>query len=70
MFGITGWDLLGWLLFGGIGMIACAWGRLKEWWQPWVLGVALMAYPYVVGGGIWMWAIGTVLTVLLFFARS
>lgn len=70
MFDINVYDLLGWLLFGAIGMIACAWGKMKELWQPWVLGIALMVFPYFVTGGIAMWAIGIVLTVLIFFAKD
>ena len=70
MFGISAPDLIGWFLFGAIGMIACAWGKLKDLWQPWVLGIALMIFPYFITGGFWMWTIGTVLTVLIFFARN
>ena len=70
MFGITGADIIGWLLFGSIGMLACAWGKLKGRWQPWVLGFVLMVYPYFIGQGFWLWVIGIVLTVLLPFARD
>lgn len=70
MFSFTEADLLGWVLFGGIGMIACAWGKMKGYWQPWVLGVVLMVFPYFVGHGLWLWIIGGVLTALLPFARD
>lgn len=70
MFGITAADIVGWVLFGSIGMLACAWGKMKGLWQPWVLGFALMAYPYFVGNGVWLWVIGVVLTILLPFARD
>ena len=70
MFGITGYDLLGSFLFGSIGMLACAWGKMKELWQPWVPGIALMIYPCFITGGFWMWTVGVVLTVLLFFAKD
>ena len=70
MFDINVGDLLGWLLFGSIGMIFCAWGKLKDRWQPWVLGIALMVFPYFITGGPWMWGVGTVLAVLIFFAKD
>lgn len=70
MFGITSADIIGWILFGSIGMLACAWGKMKGYWQPWVLGVALMVYPYFVAQGLWLWVIGIILTGLLPFARD
>lgn len=63
-------DVLGWFLFGVIGIVACAWGKLKDWWQPWLLGVGLMVFPYFITGGLWMWVTGTVLTGLIFFVRN
>ena len=70
MFGFTGYDLLGWLLFSGIGMISCAWGKMKELWQPWVLGVLLMIYPYAIPTGLPMWGVGIALTTAIFFAKD
>ena len=69
MFGLTGYDILGWVVFGGVGMIACAWGKLKDRWQPWVLGVALMVYPYFIPGGLFLWGVGVVLSTLAFVAK-
>lgn len=62
--------ILGWLLFGSVGMIAVGYGKLKEMWQPIVLGVALMVYPYFFPSGVVFWVIGGVLTALLFLARD
>lgn len=70
MFGMTAADLMGWLLFGSAGMLACAWGKLKDYWQPWVLGVVLMIFPYFIPTGPWMWGVGLTLTVAVFFARD
>ena len=70
MFGITEADILAWVIFGGIGIVACAWGKMKGYWQPWVLGFALGIYPYFVAHGVWVWVIGIVLTALLPFARE
>lgn len=70
MFGITQWDIIGWVVFGSIGIIVCAWAKMKDLWQPWILGFALMIYPYFVGNGIWLWIIGILLTGLVPFARD
>jgi hypothetical protein len=56
------------LLFGGIGMVAFYYGKKQVLWQPIVLGLALMIYPWFVGGKVWLnWTIGVALTVLLWF---
>jgi hypothetical protein len=70
MFEMTAGDIIGWVLFGGIGIVACAWGKMKEYWQPWVLGVGLMVFPYFIPRGVWMWVVGLTLSGLLFFARE
>lgn len=69
MLAFTGYDLLGWVVFGGAGTLACAWGKMKELWQPWALGVALMAFPYFIPSGALMWTIGCGLSGLVFFAK-
>lgn len=61
--------VLGWLLFGSIGMIAVGYGKLKEEWFPAGLGFGLMLYPYFFPSGFVFWLIGIVLTVLLFLPR-
>lgn len=58
--------VLGWLLFGSVGMIAVGYARMKEEWPPAALGVGLMVYPYFFPSGFAFWAIGIVLTILLF----
>ncbi len=62
--------ILAWVLFGSIGMIYFGYGKWKDLWQPKVLGVALMVYPYVVYETMWLWGIGGVLTLAIFFARD
>ena len=62
--------ILAWVIFGGIGMIYVAYGKWKDIWQPKALGFALMFYPYVTSGDYWLWGIGAVLTLAIFFARD
>lgn len=63
-------SILGWFLFGCIGMIAVGYAKMKEMWQPAVLGFALMIFPYFVPGGALLWLVGLGLTVALFFTKD
>ena len=63
--------IIAWVVFGSIGTIYFGYGKWKDLWQPKVLGVALMCYPYVApSGNAWTWGIGMVLTLAIFFARD
>ena len=59
-----------WVIFGSLGTIYWGYGKMKDWWQPKVLGVALMVYPYCVSGDFWLWSVGGVLSLLIFFTRD
>ena len=61
--------VLGWLLFGSLGMIAVGYAKMKEEWPPAALGVGLMIFPYFFPSGIWFWSIGIILTVLLLMPK-
>ena len=61
------YNLLASILFGGVGMGAFAYGKKLELWQPIVIGLALMTYPWFVTS-VWLtWVTGTVFCVLLIF---
>ena len=62
--------IIAWVVFGSIGMIYVGYGKLKDLWQPKALGFGLMFYPYVVSGQAWLWGMGVVLTLAIFFARD
>lgn len=70
MFGFSGSDLVGWILFSALGTIYFAWGKLKDLWQPKVLAVALMFFPYFINKGVWMWVVGLTLAAAIVFARD
>ena len=57
------------VLFGLVGFAAFRYGKKNGEPKPLLLGVALMAYGYFVSN-VWVsLAIGSVLTLLLFFPR-
>lgn len=61
--------VLGWLLFGCLGMVAVGYAKMKEEWLPAAIGVGLMGYPYFFPSGIAFWGIGVALTVFLFIPK-
>jgi len=54
------------VIFGSIGFAAFVYGKKQASAKALVIGVVLMVYPYFVPNPIALFAIGTVLTVLLF----
>lgn len=68
--GITANTIYAWVLFGSLGMIYVAYGKMKSMWQPRVLGGLLMFYPYFVSGDAWLWGVGIVLVLAIFVCRD
>ncbi|MCC7203536.1 MAG: hypothetical protein IT441_00520 [Phycisphaeraceae bacterium] len=62
--------LVAMILFGSVGMAAFYYGKKQAAWQPMVLGLALMCYPYFVSTTLLLYGIGTVLTAALFIFRG
>ena len=62
--------LLGSVLFGAIGLGAFIYGKKMVLWQPMVIGVVLMAYPYFVPQTWLMYTIGCALCLGLFVFRG
>ncbi|MHB8534854.1 MAG: hypothetical protein ACYDBW_05345 [Sulfuricaulis sp.] len=58
------------ILFGAIGMGAFLFGKKSFRWQPMVLGVALMGYPYFVSRTWLLYVIGSALCLGLFILRE
>ena len=55
---------------GTVGFVAVTYGHKKRLWRPVAIGVALMAYPYLVPG-LWQeCVIGIVLLALLYYWRE
>jgi hypothetical protein len=59
-------NILGSLIFGSIGFGALVYGKKQSNFKALVIGVLLMVYPYFVTNSIALYAIGVVLTALLF----
>ena len=55
------------VLFGTIGFSAFLYGKKQASVKALILGIILMAYPYFVQNVIANYAIGTILTIALFF---
>lgn len=69
MFDFSPANLLAGLLFGSIGFVAFIYGKRMNLWKPMFCGIALMIYPYFVSNIWFVWLIGGVGTVALFFLR-
>ena len=68
--GMTFWNIIGGLVFSGVGLVAFMWGKKHGRFKPMVLGGALMAYPYFVSNTALMYLIGAALTVAAVFLRD
>ena len=62
--------IIAWVVFSCLGMVYWGYGKMKDWWQPKALGVALMTFPYFVSGETMLWSVGGVLASLIFFTRD
>jgi hypothetical protein len=58
------------ILFGAIGLGAFIFGKKSSRWQPMVLGVALMGYPYFVSQTWLLYAVGGALCAGLYLFRD
>jgi hypothetical protein len=50
--------LAGLFLFSILGMAAWIYGRKRAHPRTRWLGLAMMLYPYVIGGTVWLWLVG------------
>jgi hypothetical protein len=61
--------VFGMIVFGAIGFAAFLYGKRMMLPRPLIIGVVLMVYPYFVPQASWLYAVGTLLTVGLFYPR-
>ncbi|MDD5730203.1 MAG: hypothetical protein PHN57_03635 [Candidatus Omnitrophica bacterium] len=62
--------IVAYVIFGGIGFVAFAYGKKTSNWRPLVIGIVLMAYPYFFSQTLAVYLIGIVLTSALYFWRE
>ena len=70
MFGLTGANLIGNLLFSSIGFVAFIYGKRMNLWKLMFCGLALMVFPYFVTNTTAMYVIGGVGSATLLFLRE
>lgn len=63
-------NLIGGLIFSGIGFVAFVYGKKQGLWKTAIIGVLLMAYPYFFYDFVFVYGIGVVLTISLFIFKD
>lgn len=63
-------NIVGNLLFSALGYIAYSYGKSMGNWRVRIQGGVLLAYSYFVPDTVWLYAIGTALTVWVWFTRN
>ncbi len=66
----SAYNIIGNLLFSGIGYVAFSYGKKMDKLQVMILGGVLMSYSYIVSDTVWMYVIGTALTAWVWSARN
>lgn len=59
-------NIIGGIIFGGIGFAAFIYGKKTASARPMMIGLGLMVYPYFIANTLWMYAVGALLTAALF----
>ena len=70
MLDLSASNLIGQLIFGGIGFVAFVYGKKTENIKILLVGVALSVYPWFVKGDLLLYTVGIALTVSLYFLRD
>lgn len=63
-------NIIGNLLFSGLGYIAYSYGRKMNNMRVMIQGGVLLGYSYIVSDTLWLYAIGVVLTGWIWFTRD
>ncbi|MFA5271226.1 MAG: hypothetical protein WC412_02660 [Candidatus Omnitrophota bacterium] len=62
-------NIIGGILFGGIGFVALVYGKKQGSLKAMTIGALLLVYPYFVTNSILLYFIGIVLTIALLIFR-
>ena len=68
--GFSWLNLMGCLIFNGIGLVAFTYGKKQGGFRPLIIGIALMLYPYFFTKTFWLYAIGVGLCAALYYWRD
>ena len=63
-------NLIGGILFGGVGFSAFIYGKKISGARAMVIGLVLMGYPYFIQNTVVLYVVGIVLTTALFLFRD
>ena len=63
-------NIIGGLLFSGIGYVAFTYGRRNDNVRVMALGGALMAYSYFISNTVMVYVVGAALTAAIFFFKD
>ena len=63
-------NILGNILFSGIGYVAFSYGKKMDNLRVMIQGGVLMGYSYLVSDTLWMYLIGTGLTAWVWMTRN
>ena len=68
--GFSWLNLMGCLIFNGIGLVAFTYGKKQGGFRPLIIGIALMIYLYFFTQTFWLYAIGVGLCAALHYWRN
>jgi hypothetical protein len=60
-------NIIGGLIFSGVGFVAFVYGKKMTLWKPMVIGLALMIYPYFISDTWVLYGVGIALSAALAF---
>ncbi len=63
-------NLIGGIIFSGIGFVAFVYGKKMSYFKPMAVGLVLMIYPYFISNTIVMYVIGLLLCLALFIFQE
>ena len=69
-FNLSFTNLMGGIIFGSIGLFAFMYGKKQASFRMMGIGIVLMAFPYFVSNTVAVYAIGVILTVVLYLFRE
>jgi hypothetical protein len=70
MFELSPGQILGSLVFGGVGFVCFVYGKKQTSWKPMVAGIVLIGLPYLLRDTVALWAGGALILAALYVFRD